>query len=286
MSAEIVVGIAAAAVSVVGAVAAGLMTTWSAQRTRRYEALIEAQQKAQSKAEQAEAVLSRYREPLLAAAQNLHSRLYTMVEHNVLAAHLHCGDPELEHYARDYTIYVLAEYLCWAEIVRRDMRFLDLGSDEGNREFVRLLEINQLALSNEEFPSSLRLFRGQQRAIGELVMIPTGNPVSAQYESMGYVQFCARLEDDSAFAKWFARLRGGLDQVANTQAERFRIVSLQNGLVDLIEFLDPQQLRLPARLRDRLTPSEKHAPTASNDLQEATPELAAIRPYLDAQHVS
>src|SRR5262249_50828238 len=149
------------------------------------------------------------------------------------------------------------------------MRFLDLGSDEGNWEFVRLLEINQLALSNEELPSSLRLFRGQQRAIGELMMIPTGNPASAQYESMGYVQFCAQLEGDSAFAKWFARLRDGLDYVANTQAERSRVVSLHNGIIDLIEFLDPQHLRLPARLRDRLTPSEKHTPAADTDLQQA-----------------
>jgi hypothetical protein len=60
-------------------------------------------------------VLSRYREPLLAAAQILHSRLYTMVEYDMLA-HLYWGDPELEHYSRDYTISVLAEYLCWAEI--------------------------------------------------------------------------------------------------------------------------------------------------------------------------
>jgi hypothetical protein len=62
ISAEIVVGLASVSVSVsvsvVGAVAAGLMTSWSAQRTRRYEALIEAQQKAQTKTEQAEAVLN------------------------------------------------------------------------------------------------------------------------------------------------------------------------------------------------------------------------------------
>ena len=64
-----------------------------------------------------------------------------MVEHNTLAAHLHSGDADLERYARDYTIYVLAEYLCWAEIVRRDLRFLDLASEERNREFVRLLEV-------------------------------------------------------------------------------------------------------------------------------------------------
>src|SRR6266566_2092986 len=112
MSTEVVVGIASAAVSVVSAVAAGLMTTWSAQRTRRYENLLQAQQRAQSKAEQAAAILRRYREPLLNAAQNLHSRLYTMVEHNALAANLCSGDADLERYARDYTIYVLAEYLC------------------------------------------------------------------------------------------------------------------------------------------------------------------------------
>jgi hypothetical protein len=277
MSAEVVVGIASATVSVVGAIAAGLMTTWSAQRTRLYENLLQAQQKAQSKAEQAEAILSRYREPLLGAAQNLHSRLYTMVEHDALAVHLHSGDADLERYARDYTIYVLAEYLCWAEIVRRDLRFLDLASEERNREFVRLLEVNQLALSNEAFPRPLRLYRGEQRAIGELMMIPTGDPASAQYESLGYVQFCIRLDDDPAFTKWFILLRDGLYQVANTEAERPQIASLQNGLIDLIEFLDPQQLRLPGRLRDRLTPSGNDIPATTTDLSHF--KSAAIRQY-------
>ena len=66
-----------------GAVATGLMTTWSAQRTRRYERLLDAQQRAQDKAEQVEAVLSRYREPLLLAAQNLHSRIYSIVRNKI-----------------------------------------------------------------------------------------------------------------------------------------------------------------------------------------------------------
>ena len=139
MSTQVVVAVVSAVVAVVGAVAAGLMTTWSAQHTRRYESLLEAQQKALSKAEQAEAVLSRYREPLLAAAYNLQSRLYNIVDQSYLDYYLRCGDPDQERYARDYTVYVLAEYLCWAEIIRRDMRFLDLGSEEGNRELVRKL---------------------------------------------------------------------------------------------------------------------------------------------------
>lgn len=262
MDAEIAVGVGSAVVSVVGAVAAGLMTTWSAQRTRRFENLIAAQQKAQSKAEQAEAILSRYREPLLNAAQNLHSRLYTFVEHNALDSYLHCGDPDLERYARDYTVYLFAEYLCWAEIVRRDLRFLDLGSEDNNRELVRLLEANQLAISSEGLPKPLRLFRGQQRAIGELMMTPTDDPGPAHYESLGYVKFCEQLDNDPTFAQWFHRLRDDLDQVADAQhADQGELIALRHSLVDLIEFADPQQLRLPARYRYRLKSSSKELPT-------------------------
>ncbi len=251
-TAVVVAGVSAA-VSLAGAVVAGLMTTWSAQRTRRYEKLIEAQEKAQSKAEQAEAVLSRYREPLLAAAHNLQARLYNIVDMSFLAAYLHCGDYDVERYARDYTVYVLAEYLCWAEIIRRDLRFLDLGNEERNRDLVQLLEASQRAISSERFPRPFRLFRGEQRAIGELMMIPTGDTVSTQYESMGYVKFCAELDNDATFAKWFHRLRNDVDQIAvASRAEASRLISLQNRLIDLIQFLDPQQQRLPAKYRSRL----------------------------------
>jgi hypothetical protein len=265
MDAEIALGVGSAAVSVVGAVAAGVMTTWSAQRTRRYESLIAAQQKAQSKAKQAEAILSRYREPLLNAVQNLHSRLYTIVEHNVLDSQLHCGDPDLERYARDYTVYVFAEYLCWAEIIRHDLRFLDLGTESLNRELVGLLEANQLAIASETMPKPLRLFRGQQRAIGELMMTSTGDTVPAQYESLGYVRFCEQLDNDPAFARWFRRLRDNLEELAEARhADQAGVVALQHSLVDLIEFADPQQLRLPARFRDRLTSPNSEPPTAGD----------------------
>jgi len=263
MSAELVVGLVSAGVSVLGAVAAGVMTTWSAHSAKRYEQLLAAQQKAHDKAEQAEMVLSRYREPLLLAAQNLHSRLYTIVRNNILVTWLRSGDPDMEQYARDYTVYVLAEYLCWAEIIRRDLRFLDLGAEERNRELVRRLENIQLAIADHALPRPLRLFRGQQRAIGEVMMTATGNAESAEYEALGYAQFCARLDDDPAFAKWFQRIRSGVDRVTESdQAERAALIQMQHSLVDLIEFLDPRQLRLPARLRDRL--ARPDASTAAN----------------------
>jgi hypothetical protein len=255
VSPEVVVGVGSAVVSLLGAVLAGLMTMWSAQRTRRYESLLDAQQKAQTKAEQAEAVLSRYREPLLAAAHNLQARLYNIVENQFLDYYLQRGDPEHQRYARDYTVYVLAEYLCWAEIIRRDLRFLDLGTVADNRRLVELLEASQRALSRETPAGPWRLFRGQQRAIGELMMTATDRTDAARHESLGYVQFCDRLDQGAGFAAWFARLRNDVDDLATTNpADHVRLIALQNALVDLMGFLDPDQLRLPAKYRDRLTP--------------------------------
>jgi hypothetical protein len=115
VSPEVVVAV----LSLPTAVLAAAMSTWSARHVRRYETRMESEQKAQTKAEQAEAILSRYREPLLGAAHNLQSRLYNAVQNGFLARYLGGKDPERARCARDHTAYVLAEYLCWAEIIRR-----------------------------------------------------------------------------------------------------------------------------------------------------------------------
>jgi hypothetical protein len=253
MSTEVQAGLIAGIVSVVTSVATGLMTMWVARNSRRYKRTERTQQLAQAKAEQAEAILSRYREPLLLAAQNLHSRLYSIVKSKVLFVYLGNPDPNLERYGRDYTAYVIAEYLCWAEIIRRDLRFLDLAADAHNRELVRRLEDVQLALANPGLPNGLKMFRGDQRAIGEMMMIAAKGTDAAPYESLGYVQFCSRLAEDPTFASWFRRLRDGMDTVRDADdSQEAQIIHLQHTLVDLIEFLDPDHWRLPGRLRDRL----------------------------------
>jgi len=78
------------------------------------------QARIETEAEAAERILEQYRDPLLDAAQNLQARMYNVIEQDYFGRYLHCGDPDEERYARDYTVFVLAEYLCWAEIVRRE----------------------------------------------------------------------------------------------------------------------------------------------------------------------
>jgi hypothetical protein len=98
-----------------------------------------------------------------------------------------------------------------------------------------------------------QLFRGQQRAIGELMMTPTDAADAARHECLGYVRFCDQLDQEPNFADWFARLRSDLDDLATPDRGRhLRLIDMQNALIDLIEFLDPDQERLPAKYRDRL----------------------------------
>ena len=77
----------------------------------------------------AERILQQYRDPLLDAAHTLQGRLFNIMAQNFLGMYLNHPDPEERRYARDYTVYAIAEYLCWVEILRRELRFHDLGDD-------------------------------------------------------------------------------------------------------------------------------------------------------------
>jgi hypothetical protein len=258
-----IVGVIAAALSVVGAIVAGIMTTWSAQRSRKLEHALELQRRTESKAEQTEEILSRYREPLLLAAHSLQGRLYNAIATDYLTQYLHCGDEEQERYARDFTVYVLGEYLCWVEIIRRELRMLDLGDEQRNRDFQSALEAIHRAISTQSVPQAhLRLFRGQQRALGELMMVVVDQ---GRADCMTYPAFCARLDNDAEFAWWFHRLRSDIDAVAaHDRVGNARLANIQRALIDLIDFLDPDRVRLATPHRERVPVVEPQPRAAAN----------------------
>ncbi|GHJ49345.1 hypothetical protein Cs7R123_66870 [Catellatospora sp. TT07R-123] len=245
-----------AVLSVLGAVVAGVMTTWSARKASMLEHRLAEQRHQESKAEQAKEVLSRYREPLLLAAFSLQSRLHNAVSGVYFMNFLDHDDVDERRYARDYTVYVLAEYLCWVEILRREMRFLDLGDDESNRAFTRHLSAvtNELSTLRHPLPH-FRLFRGQQRAIGELCMVSGANGRS---DSITYPAFCTRIDGEPEFQRWFGRLRTDVDEIVTQRRSgspdgNVRLLRTQHALIDLIDFLDPDRTRVPddrAKLRE------------------------------------
>lgn len=260
MQPEVFIAIGSAVVSLLSV----LFTTISARRVTVLQYRLEEERHRQTKAELAEQLLSRYREPLLWSAHALQGRLFNAVRPGFLNDFLHCGDPDDERYTRDYTVYVLAEYLCWVEIIRRDQQFLDLGDVERNKRFFGFLDRITYIAAALDTPAQLRLFRGQQRAIGELLLVRVEDGDGSRYESMGYAEFCERLDTDSRFASWFTRLRADVDVIAAADYDgNRRLVRMQHELIALIDFLDPDQARLATPNRALLDP-DKLGKTTTN----------------------
>jgi hypothetical protein len=73
---------------------------------------------------------------------------------------------------------------------------------------------------------------------------------------MDYIAFVVKL-DDPVFNRLFATFRGAIDTLAKAKASErrrqvTRLIRLQNTLVDLIEFLDPEALRISHGERTKL----------------------------------
>lgn len=250
MEAEILIAVTSAGVSL----ASALVSSFATHRTTVMEHRLQEAAHQRSRAELAEELFRRYREPLLWAAHSLQSRLFNAISRGFLTTYLHGGDPEEERYVRDNTVYVLAEYLGWLEIIRREQRFLDIGDVAGTREFFTCIGQTRDILGTDTVSGPFRLFRGQQRAIGELMLTQIEASNGVRHEVLGYAAFCERLDNDRRFAAWFDRLRSQVDEIERGGIDgNQRLVKLQHRLIDLIDRLDPDRDRLP-KDRDRLHP--------------------------------
>jgi len=225
--------------------------TYAAMIARRQEE----HQRARTKAETVEVLMTRYREPLLQASFDLQSRMYNIVRNDFLATYYRDERPDTTEYARESTLYVLAEYLGWAEILRREVQFLDLGDERMNREWVQRLQAVKSALLAAGPHPVLQIMSAQQRAIGQVMMVEhpdaEGRPRQA---CCGYAEFIVRRRDLPDFSCWFERLAQDVDLLAESHAGRIgRLIVLQNALIDLIDFLDPSCDRLPGAERGKLS---------------------------------
>lgn len=244
---EAVIAITVALVS--GAVAVG-NTVYTKSVDRR----VKARERAETKAETLDALMSRYREPLLQTAFDLQSRIWNIIEGEFLDTYYFSERRDQGDYARDNTLYVFAEYLGWSEILRREVQFLDLGDEQRNREWNDLRDAVRRTLLTDDHPPPFRVFNGQQRAIGELMLCPSSDADGRQ-ACLGYAAFTSRLQKPE-FATWFTSLREDLDLIAREpELHEERLRALQAALIDLIDFLDQSGARLPIRDLQKLDPA-------------------------------
>ncbi|WP_198545946.1 hypothetical protein [Actinacidiphila yeochonensis] len=264
-----------AAVAVGGAVLTALSGYWQQRRLSSMEQ---------------RTYMSRYGGSLAWAAYDLQTRLFNILHsHRIdqdpargdgfLTAFLVRGSARDAEFVRRSTVFVLAEYLGWVEILRRDIQFLDLGRNSLNTRIMRqIAEVGHCLAAIDPASSELRLFRARQRAVGELMVHPDSEP--GRRRCLGFAEFCERLDGDSRFAEWFEVLLADVDRLAaDTAPAAARLRALQTQLVVLIDLLDPKQARFP-KFRLAFDPAidAPGAPPSANPANPAPVEGPAANP--------
>jgi hypothetical protein len=234
-------------ISAAVALASALLSLYGIRLAHR----LRAQRESQNKEELVADLMARYRDPLLRAAFDLQSKLFNVVTRRFLPIYYVDGADWEREYAVENTLYVLGQYLGWVEILRRDVQFLDLRDVQRNARLVERLDAISYCMLTDALPDPVfRLFLGEQRAIGEVMMQRGGD--GERSEVMGYASFVARRQDAS-FSRWFDRLADDIDTLAkDSGAHDERLIQLQRALVDLIDFLDPDATRFPRERRTRI----------------------------------
>jgi len=179
----------------------------------------------------AEKVLTRYREPLAAAAFDLQSRLYNILKLDFLTKF--GGDHAQAEEALRTTLFRLAQYFGWTEILRRDIQFLSFPEADETRRVAELQREIAQRFSTSRHPPALMIWSDEQRALGERMIVEEHGQVLC----MGYARF--RDACDDTFAPWCDRLRSGLEQ----ESAQVRLLEVQHLLCQLVETLDEHRVR-------------------------------------------
>jgi hypothetical protein len=204
----------------------------SRRRLLYLESELAQRREAATKADEAARLVAKYRDPLLRSAYDLQSRIYNVYRRGFSGR----ADPE---YLRLNTLFVFAEFLGWLEIIRRDMQFLDLGAVAATKELGKKLEAVQHRLaSTSEMRDSWYIYRGHQRAIGELMLtrVEADPALGRRHDCMGYAAF-VEAQSRPEFARWFTRLSDAVERLPHEKPTR--LVCVQRDLIDLIDLLDP-----------------------------------------------
>jgi hypothetical protein len=234
-------------ISSVVAIAAAAIAVWGQLRVKRVEAQLAMQKEEAGRKAETEQTARRFREPLGRAAYELQSRIFNIVRGAFLKVYWRNGDARTRAYAINHTVFVIAQYFAWTELIRREIQFIDLGADEETRQLAQLQHRIYAAWQTDRYEPLLRVFGGEQHAIGER-MIWEG-PRGPQ--CMGFASFLDYLNRSPD--PLICALQSDVESLANGLEDALpRLTELQHSLIDLAVFLDPEAVRFPQKNRTKI----------------------------------
>ena len=192
-------------------------------------------------------VVSKYRDPLMHAAYDLQSRIFNILRRDFLTRYYAIGSPREKDYAVENTVFLVAQFLGWTEAVRQEIQFLDLDENDQTRRLRQLQDAIFTQLQTDTLGTGFRLFAGEQRAVGELMIDRTASACRC----IGFAAFTN--SRNPAIDRWLDPLRDDVKQMA-VQRGQFedRLVCIQHSMIDLLEFLDPGFVRFPQSNRGKV----------------------------------
>ena len=168
----------------------------------------------------------------------------------MIGAFFATGNDREQLYAVQNTVFLIARFQCWSELTRRGIQFIDLGQNEKTRELLRLQDSIYSLWSTPAYSRVLRIFAGEQRAIGE-ALIQTDDKGLEQSECIGYGTFLKRFTRGAN--PLIDALRADVELMGTHGIDAYeRLKSIQNALIDLLLMLDPEYIRFPADRRTKV----------------------------------
>jgi hypothetical protein len=192
---------------------------------------------------QAEDLEARYRDELMSCAWELQIRLYRISAESLLVFRDSLdsdAQAESQGYVYTSTLWMIGRYLAWVELLRRDRYFLALGTTSRGRELLAGVATVGAAFANDRLDRPFRLFRPQQSAIAELMIVERESRGEVRSDSLGYATFTSKLEhkSDLVFRRWFGPLGRDFEELTFLRGRSERIKEIQHALLDLVRFLD------------------------------------------------
>lgn len=243
MSMTLLVSILAGVVSLLSALIAVAGVVFTGMNARKIE-LMRREAEFDREARERAAEMKIYSAPLASAAFDLQSRIYNILEKRFVEAYISNGTYRSKKYAIDNTSFLISQLFCWFELTRNEIHYIELDSEDKTRELLRLQDRLRSEWATDKVPASFCIFAGEQRAIGEALIIgPPDNTTC-----MGYGTFVAAFPPGSnAFIDDLRADVASLGQGAENS--RSRLGKLQRTLLEILDLFDPEALRFPRNSR-------------------------------------
>jgi hypothetical protein len=183
--------------------------------------------------------LAQHRGPAVRAIHELQQRIYVMVFLKPLRLEeLNSEDVE---YQKESLAFLVAQCCARLEMLRGKMESLDYDK--------LIKKLDPISRTLAGYGRDFQLHRLHQQEIAELMV--SGDAKDEPY-SIGYSKFLATLKTQETVRCW-ARLRRWVDSILERwPVEVVMLVTIQNALVDALDFLDKRCQWIPVEKRQRL----------------------------------